>query len=140
MQAAIRLLPKGKSGQVFIFRGRSGDLVKLIWFDGDGRCYGRIECNRSGVPRASGVCSSGAGRRGSVERSCQKNIGMSLDLKAMSAPKMSTKPDYHLYNCHMAVLQWALLTQERLQSLEWGLTFVRHSLGSWKENLDDSIE
>ena len=24
------------SGQVFIFRGRRGDLVKLIWFDGDG--------------------------------------------------------------------------------------------------------
>jgi transposase len=26
------------SGQVFIFRGRRGDLVKLIWFDGDGLC------------------------------------------------------------------------------------------------------
>ena len=24
------------SGQVFIFRGRRGDLVKLIWFDGMG--------------------------------------------------------------------------------------------------------
>ena len=26
------------SGQVFIFRGRRGDLVKLIWHDGDGMC------------------------------------------------------------------------------------------------------
>lgn len=26
------------SGQVFIFRGRRGDLVKLLWFDGDGLC------------------------------------------------------------------------------------------------------
>jgi transposase len=26
------------SGHVFIFRGRRGDLVKLIWFDGDGLC------------------------------------------------------------------------------------------------------
>ena len=26
------------SGQVFIFRGRRGDLVKLMWFDGDGLC------------------------------------------------------------------------------------------------------
>jgi transposase len=26
------------SGQVCIFRGRRGDLVKLIWFDGDGLC------------------------------------------------------------------------------------------------------
>lgn len=24
------------SGHVFVFRGRRGDLVKLIWFDGDG--------------------------------------------------------------------------------------------------------
>ena len=26
------------SGQVFIFRGRRGDLVKLLWHDGDGLC------------------------------------------------------------------------------------------------------
>ncbi len=26
------------SGHVFIFRGRRGDLVKLIWHDGDGIC------------------------------------------------------------------------------------------------------
>jgi transposase len=26
------------SGQVFIFRGRRGDLIKLLWFDGDGLC------------------------------------------------------------------------------------------------------
>ena len=26
------------SRQVFIFRGRRGDLVKLIWHDGDGMC------------------------------------------------------------------------------------------------------
>jgi transposase len=26
------------SGQVFLFRGRRGDLAKLIWFDGDGLC------------------------------------------------------------------------------------------------------
>ena len=32
-------LEKGQlSGEVFIFRGRKGDLVKLIWFDGDGLC------------------------------------------------------------------------------------------------------
>jgi transposase len=24
-----------RSGQVFIFRGRRGDLLKLIWFDGE---------------------------------------------------------------------------------------------------------
>ena len=26
------------SGQVFIFRGRRGDLIKVLWFDGDGLC------------------------------------------------------------------------------------------------------
>lgn len=26
------------SGHVFVFRGRRGDLVKLLWFDGDGVC------------------------------------------------------------------------------------------------------
>jgi transposase len=26
------------SGHVFIFRGRRGDIVKLLWFDGDGLC------------------------------------------------------------------------------------------------------
>lgn len=26
------------SGQVFIFRGRRGDLIKMLWFDGDGLC------------------------------------------------------------------------------------------------------
>ena len=26
------------SGHVFVFRGRRGDLVKLLWFDGDGLC------------------------------------------------------------------------------------------------------
>ncbi len=26
------------SGQIFVFRGRRGDLVKLLWFDGDGMC------------------------------------------------------------------------------------------------------
>jgi transposase len=25
-------------GHVFVFRGRRGDLVKVLWFDGDGLC------------------------------------------------------------------------------------------------------
>src|ERR1700751_5696497 len=42
------------SGQVFIFRGRRGDLVKLIWFDGDGLCLfaKRLEGGRFVWPRA----------------------------------------------------------------------------------------
>ena len=43
------------SGQVFIFRGRRGDLVKLIWFDGDGLCLfcKRLERGRFVWPQAS---------------------------------------------------------------------------------------
>jgi transposase len=26
------------SGHVFVFRGRRGDLIKLLWWDGDGLC------------------------------------------------------------------------------------------------------
>jgi transposase len=43
------------SGQVFIFRGRRGDLVKLIWFDGDGLCLfcKRLERGKFVWPRAT---------------------------------------------------------------------------------------
>ena len=26
------------SGQVFVFRGKCGDLIKILWWDGDGLC------------------------------------------------------------------------------------------------------
>ncbi|MDO8775748.1 MAG: IS66 family insertion sequence element accessory protein TnpB [Burkholderiaceae bacterium] len=42
------------SGHVFIFRGRRGDLVKLLWSDGDGMCLlaKRLERGRFVWPRA----------------------------------------------------------------------------------------
>jgi transposase len=42
-------------GQVFIFRGRRGDLVKLIWFDGDGLCLfcKRLERGKFVWPQAA---------------------------------------------------------------------------------------
>lgn len=44
------------SGHVFVFRGRRGDLVKLVWFDGDGLCLfaKRLERGRFVWPQASG--------------------------------------------------------------------------------------
>jgi transposase len=43
------------SGQVFLFRGRRGDLVKLLWFDGDGLCLlaKRLERGRFVWPQAT---------------------------------------------------------------------------------------
>lgn len=48
------------SGQVFVFRGRRGDLIKVLWFDGDGLCLfaKRLERGRFTWPQAtSGVVS-----------------------------------------------------------------------------------
>jgi transposase len=43
------------SGHVFVFRGRRGDIVKLLWFDGDGLCLlaKRLERGRFVWPQAT---------------------------------------------------------------------------------------
>jgi transposase len=52
------------SGHVFVFRGRRGDIVKVLWFDGDGLCLlaKRLERGRFVWPQASSgtVCLSRA--------------------------------------------------------------------------------
>jgi transposase len=44
------------SGHLFVFRGRRGDLVKLLWWDGDGLCLfaKRLERGRFVWPQAEG--------------------------------------------------------------------------------------
>ena len=43
------------SGQLFVFRGRKGDRLKLLWWDGDGLCLfaKRLENGRFIWPQAS---------------------------------------------------------------------------------------
>ena len=43
------------SGHVFVFRGRRGDIVKVLWFDGDGLCLlaKRLERGRFVWPQAT---------------------------------------------------------------------------------------
>jgi len=43
------------SGQVFVFRGRRGDLIKVLWWDGDGLCLlaKRLERGRFIWPQAT---------------------------------------------------------------------------------------
>jgi transposase len=43
------------SGHVFVFRGRRGHLIKLLWFDGDGFCLfqKRLERGRFIWPQAT---------------------------------------------------------------------------------------
>lgn len=42
------------SGHVFVFRGRRGDRIKALWFDGDGMCLfcKRLEAGRFVWPQA----------------------------------------------------------------------------------------
>ena len=37
-QVQLVLKQQPFSGHVFVFRGRRGDIIKLLWFDGDGLC------------------------------------------------------------------------------------------------------
>ncbi len=51
------------SGQLFVFRGRRGDRVKILWWDGEGLCLfaKRLERGRFVWPRAeSGTVSLSA--------------------------------------------------------------------------------
>jgi transposase len=43
------------SGHVFVFRGRRGDLIKMLWWDGDGLCLfaKRIERGKFTWPQAT---------------------------------------------------------------------------------------
>ncbi len=52
VQTALELDPFG--GQVFVFRGRRGDLIKVLWWDGDGLCLfaKRLERGRFVWPKA----------------------------------------------------------------------------------------
>ena len=62
LSATIQTVLEGNrfSGHVFVFRGRRGDLIKLLWWDGDGLCLfaKRLERGRFIWPQAdSGVVS-----------------------------------------------------------------------------------
>lgn len=50
-----RLLEDPFSGQLFVFRGRRGDRVKILWWDGDGLCLfaKRLERGRFTWPQAT---------------------------------------------------------------------------------------
>ena len=72
------------SGHLFVFRGRRGDLVKLIWWDGQGACLftKRLEQGRFTWPSAKDgkVCLSGA------------QLSMLLEAIDWRAPRRNHKP------------------------------------------------
>jgi transposase len=50
----MALCEKPFSGDVFVFRGRRGDLVKLLWWSGDGMNLKKLETGKFVWPQASG--------------------------------------------------------------------------------------
>ena len=73
------------SGHVFVFRGRRGDLVKLVWFDGDGMCLfvKRLERGRFIWPQATS---------GSVSLSAAQ-LSMLLEGIDWRRPQRSWRPE-----------------------------------------------
>ena len=52
------------SGHVFVFRGRLGDRVKVLWWDGQGMCVHRLTRFTLQAPRERGFCLAvGEGRQ-----------------------------------------------------------------------------
>jgi transposase len=53
------------SGHVFVFRGRRGDLIKVLWWDGDGLCLLAKRLER-GASCATGGASDGVAQAGAT--------------------------------------------------------------------------
>ena len=72
------------SGQLFVFRGRRGDRVKLLWWDGDGLCLfaKRLERGRFVWPQA---------QSGTVYLS-QAQLAMLLEGIDWRRPQRTTQP------------------------------------------------
>jgi transposase len=72
------------SGHVFIFRGRRGDLIKLLWWDGDGCCLfaKRLERGRFIWPLAT---------EGSIHLTCAQ-LSMLLEGIDWRRPERTWKP------------------------------------------------
>lgn len=72
------------SGHLFVFRGRRGDRIKILWWDGDGLClfYKRLESGRFVWPRAEA---------GAVHLSAAQ-LSMLLEGIDWRRPKRTQKP------------------------------------------------
>jgi transposase len=73
------------SGQMFVFRGKRGDLIKLLWWDGDGLCLlaKRLERGRFIWPQAMS---------GSVHLTAAQ-LSMLLEGIDWRRPEKSWRPD-----------------------------------------------
>jgi transposase len=84
-QVQTVLLQQPFSGHVFVFRGRRGDILKLLWWDGDGLCVfaKRLERGRFIWPK---------GESGTVRLSCAQ-LSMLLEGIDWRSPKRTWTPE-----------------------------------------------
>ncbi len=88
------------SGQVFVFRGKRGDLIKVLWWDGDGLCLfaKRLEHGRFIWPQAtSGTVS--------LTPAQLSMLLEGIDWRHAGAPVGSMSEELFLFSsaCHAAV-------------------------------------
>ena len=83
--AKYQLLQDPYSGHVFVFRGRSGDRIKVLWWDGQGLClfYKRLDQGKFVWPMA---------KEGKVYLS-QAQLSMLLEGIDWRAPKRTHTPN-----------------------------------------------
>jgi transposase len=75
------------SGALFLFRGKSADKIKIIWWDGQGFClfYKRFECGRFLWPNSNESGSIGLTRA---------QLSMLLEGVDWRSPRWSHAPEY----------------------------------------------
>jgi len=83
--AQLQLLSNPFSGHVFVFRGRRGDRIKVLWWDGQGLClfYKRLEQGKFVWPQA---------KEGKVHLS-QAQLSMLLEGIDWRAPRRTYTPN-----------------------------------------------
>ena len=81
------------AGHLFVFRGRRGDLIKIIWHDGQGACLfsKRLERGRFIWPAASSSLASGTSD-GAVTISAAQ-LGYMLEGIDWRAPQKTWRPE-----------------------------------------------
>lgn len=90
VQEVLKLDPYG--GHVFVFRGRRGDLIKILWSDGQGVCpfAKRLERGRFLWPSpADGVVTISAGQ-----------LGYLLEGIGWRMPQRTWRPELAGWSCH----------------------------------------
>lgn len=84
-----RLRMDAHAGQIFIFRGRRGDLIKVLWHDGQGMCLFSKRLGRGRFIWPQTI----AGAGGDVIRLTSAQLGYLLEGIDWRMPQYSWRPE-----------------------------------------------